>query len=96
MRRLSHLFTINIYPQPRGNIAPNYVGDIRYHGLIIILEMPLTNRKILITTYSTTIYISITTNIHFASGRVEFQNTFQTQVPSQGNIHHAFEIIITS
>jgi len=28
---------MNIYSQPRGNKAPNYVGGIRYHGLIIIL-----------------------------------------------------------
>jgi len=37
---------MNTYSQPRGNKAPNYVGGIRYHGLIMILEMPLTNRKI--------------------------------------------------
>jgi len=29
IRRLSHLRTMNIYSQPRGNKAPNYVGGIR-------------------------------------------------------------------
>jgi len=37
---------MHIYSQPRGNKAPSNVGGIRYHGLIMILEVPLTNRKI--------------------------------------------------